>query len=186
VVIAIIALLAGLLLPVLAKAKAKGQSVACLNNVRQLSLGWFLYAQDHEDRLALNIVDGTGGIWRNRPGSWVLGNAQVDTSPTNLTEGVLWSCAQEPANAQDQADLDFILEGTPRNRVARRMRRSEPRAWSVGGPQSTRWPEQRTTRLARFDPFTVEWLGERHLKPCFIRLIACRSSSGASCWFLPL
>jgi prepilin-type N-terminal cleavage/methylation domain-containing protein len=44
VVIAIIAILAGLLLPVLAKAKAKGQSVACLNNVRQLSLGWFLFA----------------------------------------------------------------------------------------------------------------------------------------------
>jgi len=44
VVIALIAILAGLLLPALAKAKAKGQSVACLNNVRQLSLGWFLFA----------------------------------------------------------------------------------------------------------------------------------------------
>jgi hypothetical protein len=44
VVIAPIAILAGLLLPVLARAKAKGQSVARLNNVRQLSLGWFLFA----------------------------------------------------------------------------------------------------------------------------------------------
>jgi len=90
VVIAIIAILAGLLLPALARAKAKGQSVACLNNVRQLSLGWFLYAHDQEDRLAPNIAEYTGGMYRNRSGSWVLGNAQLDVALTNLTQGVLW------------------------------------------------------------------------------------------------
>ena len=54
VVIAIIAIMAGLLLPALSKAKAKGQSIACLNHQAQLSLGWTMYADDHQDRLTPN------------------------------------------------------------------------------------------------------------------------------------
>ena len=44
VVIAMIAILASLLLPVLGMAKAKVKGIACLSNLRQLSLGWQLYA----------------------------------------------------------------------------------------------------------------------------------------------
>jgi prepilin-type processing-associated H-X9-DG protein len=46
VVIAILALLASMLLPALAKAKAKAQGLMCLNNHRQLTLAWILYAHD--------------------------------------------------------------------------------------------------------------------------------------------
>ena len=49
VVIAIIAILAGLLLPALASAKAKGQRIQCASNMRQLGLGFNLFAPDHED-----------------------------------------------------------------------------------------------------------------------------------------
>jgi prepilin-type N-terminal cleavage/methylation domain-containing protein/prepilin-type processing-associated H-X9-DG protein len=54
VVIAIIAILAGLLLPALSGAKARAQAIGCSNNLRQLALGWVLYADDFSDRLMVN------------------------------------------------------------------------------------------------------------------------------------
>ena len=54
VVIAIIAILAGMLLPALAKAKLKAQGVFCMNNLRQLDLGWQMYADENTDQIAPN------------------------------------------------------------------------------------------------------------------------------------
>lgn len=50
-VIAIIALLAGMLLPGLAKAKNKAQGTACLNNLKQIGLGLRLYTDSFQDRM---------------------------------------------------------------------------------------------------------------------------------------
>jgi len=51
VVIAIIAILASMLLPALGKAKAKAQGIMCMNNGKQLMLGWNLFAGDNNDAI---------------------------------------------------------------------------------------------------------------------------------------
>src|SRR3954467_13555825 len=51
VVIAIIAILAGMLLPALSKAKGKTKGITCMNNGRQMTLAWQLYAQDENELL---------------------------------------------------------------------------------------------------------------------------------------
>jgi hypothetical protein len=51
VVIAIIAILAAMLIPVLAKAKQKAYTAACLNNNKQLMLGWIMYCDENVERI---------------------------------------------------------------------------------------------------------------------------------------
>jgi prepilin-type processing-associated H-X9-DG protein/prepilin-type N-terminal cleavage/methylation domain-containing protein len=51
VVMAVIAALAALLFPALARAKAKTRGIICLNNLKQWGLATHLYANDHDDLL---------------------------------------------------------------------------------------------------------------------------------------
>lgn len=54
IVIAIISILAAMLLPVLEKAQERSQEASCMNNTRQIMLGWRMYAEDNNDFLAPN------------------------------------------------------------------------------------------------------------------------------------
>lgn len=47
VVIAIIAILAAMLLPALGKAREQGRSIACVNQLKQIGMGFINYAGDH-------------------------------------------------------------------------------------------------------------------------------------------
>ncbi len=51
VVIAIIALLMAVLMPALSKAREQGKRVVCLNNLKQLTLGWMNYASANNEKL---------------------------------------------------------------------------------------------------------------------------------------
>ena len=119
VVIALIAILASLLLPVLSRAKAKGQSIACLNNTRQLGLAWLLYADDHGDRLPYNLGGPTRGEvaertnlnWVNGILSWALNSD--NTNRATITEASLGAYASKTADVY-RCPSDRVLSATQR------------------------------------------------------------------------
>jgi prepilin-type N-terminal cleavage/methylation domain-containing protein/prepilin-type processing-associated H-X9-DG protein len=96
VVIAIIAILAGMLLPALAKAKTKGQGILCMNNCRQLMLGWIQYAGDNDDKVVNNFgVNNTiSEITTKRYQNWVnnvmtWGTEEYNTNLLYIKNGIL-------------------------------------------------------------------------------------------------
>ena len=103
-VIAVIAVLASLLLPVLASTKAKGRAIMCLSNERQLMLASLVYVGDFNDALPYNL--GSGEIkkleaqqqflnWSTPVMSW-----ELDSDNTNriwLTQGGIGPYASSTA-----------------------------------------------------------------------------------------
>ncbi len=68
VVIAIIAILASMLLPALSKARAAAQSTKCLNNLKQIGLGLYLYTGNFNESWPWLATYNNGG-WNNE-GMW--------------------------------------------------------------------------------------------------------------------
>src|ERR1700742_4864170 len=68
VVIAIIGILAGLLLPVLARAKDKARQAQCGNNLHQLGIAFNLYHQDFND---LFPAPGSRGVYGPQSEDWI-------------------------------------------------------------------------------------------------------------------
>ena len=95
VVIAIIALLLALLMPALERAREQGKRAMCLNNLRQLTLAWNLYADDNDDKL----VNGATGYsdtlqaWGDHRGeiAWVDALGDWDTAIQGIKDGALWT-----------------------------------------------------------------------------------------------
>src|SRR6266511_3181826 len=71
VVIAIIGILAGLLLPVLGRSKAKAKSIQCLSNLKQVGLGFRMWSDENGHRFPWQVpvaeggAKGIGEAWRH-------------------------------------------------------------------------------------------------------------------------
>jgi prepilin-type N-terminal cleavage/methylation domain-containing protein/prepilin-type processing-associated H-X9-DG protein len=126
VVIAIIAILAAMLLPALARAKQKANQISCLNNQRQLALGFILYTGDYGDVMP---SDGSRVMNPNSPppsGSpdmwiWWNGDAQhlVNQSPimvmikagTNVFRCPMDTYPLRQSSTVNKYDYSYTLNG---------------------------------------------------------------------------
>lgn len=127
VVIAIIAILAAILFPVFAQARAKARQTSCTSNVKQLSLGVMMYLQDYDETFPYwNWGDSYGGgsktpnhfesFWANAIYPYVK-NGQVYACPSSndqstVRQNLLWawlSKAQIPTSGIQTALLDVPI-----------------------------------------------------------------------------
>jgi prepilin-type N-terminal cleavage/methylation domain-containing protein/prepilin-type processing-associated H-X9-DG protein len=87
VVITIISILASMLLPALGKAKEKGVTIYCVNNLRNIGLAMQMYGDDANDRLPTtyaNITVNGQGYWSNAPTPWMLALQDYIGKNTNV------------------------------------------------------------------------------------------------------
>ena len=106
VVIAIIAILMAILMPTLNRAREQGRRAACLSNLKQLTLGWLMYADDNDSE----IMNGDAGdtTERNRTGNmppWIGkcwaddyetgGQLPEDTQIAEIRSGAMWPYVRE-------------------------------------------------------------------------------------------
>src|SRR5437588_2432947 len=83
VVIAIIAILAAILFPVFAQAREKARAISCTSNLKQLGLGFLLYAQDYDERFPMDAeLTPQGGqvFWMSLIDPYVKGGTRTDAS----------------------------------------------------------------------------------------------------------
>jgi prepilin-type N-terminal cleavage/methylation domain-containing protein/prepilin-type processing-associated H-X9-DG protein len=125
VVIAIIAILAAILFPVFAQARAKARQAACLSNMKQIGTALTMYAQDYDEMLPLNdyVGNGLGPLpgWRDpRAGdSWCSGtypyvkNLQIYVCPEAVLyrDGSVWQSPDKPEDGAVSYLMNYVTRG---------------------------------------------------------------------------
>lgn len=94
VVIAIIAILAAILFPVFAQAKAAAKQTQALSNIKQLGTANVLYQGDYDDQFSCGL---NNSWWGGTDGNWVM-----NTQPYIKTYGLLL----DPADPKSKATWD--------------------------------------------------------------------------------
>jgi prepilin-type N-terminal cleavage/methylation domain-containing protein/prepilin-type processing-associated H-X9-DG protein len=101
VVIAIIAVLMAVLMPALNRVREQGKRAVCLNHLKQLTLAWMMYADDHAGRLphAWAGWGQFGGIGAGRLVAWIgdiSANMTKEEQLEELRKGLLFPyCSNE-------------------------------------------------------------------------------------------
>ncbi len=115
-VIAVIAILAALLLPALARAKAQALRIQCVNNQKQIVLTWSIYSNDNREALALN--GGDTSFFSSQAHLWVFGGNHGD--PETLT------------NSQFLVGANYALFAPLLNSVQSYKCPADRSLWSIG------------------------------------------------------
>jgi prepilin-type processing-associated H-X9-DG protein/prepilin-type N-terminal cleavage/methylation domain-containing protein len=118
VAIGIIAILASLLLPVLGKAKSRAEAAQCANNIKQLSLAWFLYADDNDNLLVNNHgkpeTIARRQTWANNVEDWT--NNDDNTNLIYLTDSKLGPYVNRSAAVYKCPSDKALAANGPRSR----------------------------------------------------------------------
>src|SRR4051812_45849607 len=92
VVIGIIAVLIGILLPALSKARAQANLVACSSNLRQLNMCMLMYEQDSKGRLMVEWTNGPLWVYLLKP---YFGRLPANTTISNtVTTDAILMCPE--------------------------------------------------------------------------------------------
>ncbi len=116
VVISIVALLLGMLLPALGRARESAKTVRCLSNVRQIGIAWTMYAGDFSDRAApYSLATGTEQTYwwgREDEDQNRIDHEKGVLSPylaSSLHDGSIYECPTQPAGSYDtQSQFDQV------------------------------------------------------------------------------
>lgn len=140
-VVATIAILAALLLPILGRAKIKAQRANCFSNLRQLGLAWGMYAVDNNDALVASSPD--------RPEVWVQGDMSKISEagdPNLIKEGKLFRYTQNVGVYRCPADKGKDIAGQHVATV---------RSYSMNSFMGARDPEMPAVPLSAADKFVL-------------------------------
>jgi len=144
VVIGIIAVLIGILLPTLARAREKAKRVNCLSNLRTLGQSLFMYANAHKDRLPNGNA---AGMYTDYNGAnWVM----VGFATQYVREPRVFWCPSDQDSAPEQiSNADPLLPESARTSyefyslywppeqgpLLTRMKGQAPLAWDLDGAE---------------------------------------------------
>jgi len=139
VVIAIIAILAAILFPVFAQAKQAAKKTADLSNMKQIGLGFMMYAADYDDTAPFNRVVANGGDWWTaRMLNWKdLTYPYIKNGGSRVnTVGTAWQTASQGGI------FESPLSGNAWSKA--------PVWWSLpgAGDETTRWPRSYAVNMS--------------------------------------
>ena len=137
IVIAIIAILAAMLMPVLRRAREKAQAVQCLSNEKQLVLAWIMYYSDNQGHLVRNADESAlnnittyadPSLKTGTNSEWCPGRQDVELTPSGglylspdgtalavnagyqwIMDGLLFPYANNVKIYKCPADISFLL-----------------------------------------------------------------------------